>query len=146
MKRTKVYKKRPIEERFWEKVDKHKPDECWEWLAHKSEKGYGHFRKNGKMYRAHRFAYEILVGVIPEGLQIDHLCKNRSCVNPAHLRVVTSAENTQAGLVAKLTKADIPKIKKMYSRGHTQKEVARLFGVGQRNISNIINGKTWIDV
>ena len=82
------------EERFWEKVDK--TDYCWNWTAAKRN-GYGHFKFNGKTVRAHRFSYEIHKGKIPKGLTIDHLCRNHSCVNAAHLEAVTSKENTLRG-------------------------------------------------
>lgn len=70
---------------------------CWEWQG-TSCKGYGYFCINGKNWRAHRYSYEYYVGKIPEGLSIDHLCRNRACVNPEHLEPVTSKENTLRGI------------------------------------------------
>lgn len=67
--------------------------ECWEWVGTRSRKGYGRFSVNAKRVAAHRFAYEEFVGHIPDGLEIDHLCRNRSCVNPKHLEPVTHKEN-----------------------------------------------------
>jgi hypothetical protein len=64
------------------------------WTGAKSKNGYGHFRTSGdKLHYAHRFAYELLIGPIPEGLQLDHLCRNRACVRPEHLEPVTHVEN-----------------------------------------------------
>lgn len=89
---------RPAEERFWEKVDKDGPlfadlGPCWLWTGGTSY-GYGLFWN----VPAHRWAYENLVGPIPPGLHIDHLCRNPPCVNPAHLEPVTVRENTLRGV------------------------------------------------
>lgn len=82
---------------FWMKVKENRGNGCWEWqnaLAH----GYGCFApKQFVMLRAHRVAYELLVGSIPEGLVLDHLCRNPCCVNPAHLEPVTQGENCRRG-------------------------------------------------
>lgn len=75
------------EERFWSKVNK--TEECWLWTAAVDKAGYGRF---GDRY-AHRYVYELKVGPVPQGLQIDHLCRVRHCVNPDHLEPVTQREN-----------------------------------------------------
>lgn len=78
-------------QRFWDKVHVD-PDGCWLWTA--AEKfGYGCFFFDGRMVQAHRFAYELVVGEIPEGLVIDHLCQIKLCVRPDHLEAVTHREN-----------------------------------------------------
>lgn len=82
-------------ERFWSKVDT--DGECWLWTASKGHFGHGQFYLAGAMKRAHRLAYEELVGAIPEGMHLDHLCENPPCVNPAHLEPVSPKENTLRG-------------------------------------------------
>lgn len=85
---------RTPEERFWAKVNK--TDTCWLWTAAKIC-GYGTFGIGGQNVYAHRYSYELLVGPIPTRLQIDHLCRVRHCVNPAHLDPVTQRENIRRG-------------------------------------------------
>lgn len=70
---------------------------CWVWTAAQMSRGYGAIRVAGKVLLAHRVSYELYVGPIPEGLTIDHLCRNPSCVNPAHLEAVTQGENVRRG-------------------------------------------------
>lgn len=85
-----------VDERFWKKVQK--TEGCWLWTGGPlSQYGYSHFWDGKRRVPAHRWSYERLVGPIPAGLQIDHLCRTRHCVNPAHLEPVTSRENTMRG-------------------------------------------------
>lgn len=88
--------------RFWAKVQH--SDGCWEWQAATSA-GYGRFGVGKKMMLAHRISYEMLVGPILDGLHIDHLCRNRLCVNPDHLQAVTHRENVlrgEAGMIQRM--------------------------------------------
>ena len=85
--------KKPILERFMRFVDK-RINGCWVWTAYIERNGYGRFMPvKGKNCWAHRISYELHVGPIPQGLHLDHLCKNRACCNPAHLQPVTQREN-----------------------------------------------------
>lgn len=90
-----------MSDRFWNKVHKI-PNGCWEWTANLFWDGYGQFmaHADGKRValRAHRWAYENIVGRIPKGMVIDHLCRNRKCVNPIHLEPVTVRENNRRGV------------------------------------------------
>jgi hypothetical protein len=82
------------ERTFWSRIVKGVPNGCWLWTGPKASNGYGRIAH----IWAHRFAYELSVGPIPAGLVIDHLCRNRSCVNPDHLEPVTYRENNMRGL------------------------------------------------
>lgn len=79
-------------------MDKHVDlvGDCWEWQSSKKY-GYGQVRVDSKLHLAHRLVYEALIGPIPEGLDIDHLCRNRACVNPLHMEPVTRRENLLRG-------------------------------------------------
>lgn len=79
---------------FWPRVAESESG-CWIWNGGLNEHGYGVWTVNKRMYKAHRYAYEQMVGPIPDGLVLDHLCRTPRCVNPAHLEPVTQAENVR---------------------------------------------------
>ena len=84
--------------RFWEKCER--PDAqgaCWIWRCQLNDDGYGVFKVDGTYVRAYRYAYERLRGEVPEGMELDHQCRRRECVNPFHLEAVTHAENIRRG-------------------------------------------------
>lgn len=96
---------RTVSERFWSHISKGDgPDACWLWTSALTN-GYGRISIEGRSVGAHRWSYEQLVGPIPDGLQLDHLCRVRNCVNPAHLEPVTGRENCRRGVIAEFNKA-----------------------------------------
>ncbi len=70
---------------------------CWIWLGARGGHGYGRFKIDGRMVQAHRFSYRMWIGLIPKGLEIDHLCRNPPCVNPDHIEAVSHKENVRRG-------------------------------------------------
>ena len=98
-------------ERFWRHVGvpSPRPGSCWWWLGSHDAKGYGEFWGDGTYVKAHRWSYEHYAGPIPDGLQIDHLCRNPPCVNPLHLEPVTAAENMRRSLAGKVNNANAAK-------------------------------------
>lgn len=150
-------KKKPVEERFWAKVDKRGPNECWKWTAAKMFTGYGEFRVDGKMLYAHRVSWELHNGPIPGGMCVLHICDNRACVNPAHLWFGTYADNMQdmerkgrcahphgeANGKAKFTRGEVRGIRRLLALGLSQRAIARKHNVGHSAIWSIKIGRTW---
>ena len=92
-----------VEERFWSKVEI--TDNCWNWRAGDNGHGYGLFWYGKKYHVAHRFSLKLFNIEIPQGLEVDHLCRNRGCVNPNHMELVTRRENVIRGILPGMTRA-----------------------------------------
>lgn len=114
---------------------------CWKWIGAKS----GHLQPYGMFKRkyAHRFSYEKAKGKIPSHLQIDHLCRNRICVNPDHLEAVTQKVNIRRGNLAKLAIEQVNQIRK-YGNSIPAFDLAEQFEVTRRHIYQILGGHLWV--
>lgn len=116
---------------------------CWIWQGRVDRSGYGALKFRGRSMAAHRFYYEQLKGPIPEGLQIDHLCSVRLCVNPEHLEAVSGVENVRRSSVAKLSMAVALEIRMRAVAGEALESIARLYGVTASNVGCVVRGRTW---
>jgi hypothetical protein len=147
-------------ERFWPKVDRREPHECWPWTADTSSGGYGFFhvsKVKGKKTRmvASRAAWIITHGAIADDAVVCHSCDNPICVNPSHLFVGTKADNSsdmaakgrsvsgERSPMAKLTWADVNAIRSAYSGGANLGELSRRYGCTRQTLREIVNGRTW---
>ena len=146
-----------VKERFWSKVNK--TEGCWEWVGSYSNIGYGHFKYNYKVYKAHRFSFILHYNRdITHKMCILHSCDNRKCVNPDHLREGTQLDNMRDMVErnrcnalkgnnhaqAKLTDKQVINIRELYAAGGiTQQQLANQYTVSRVYISDLIHKKTW---
>lgn len=119
-------------------------NDCIIWDKYITPSGYGHIKRDGKPQRVHKYLYEQRFGKVPSGYVLDHLCRNKACINVLHLEVVTVAENTRRGKSAKLDYRKVEEIKNMYKQGKRQVDIGLIFGVGQDQISRIVNNRRWV--
>jgi hypothetical protein len=150
--------------RFWSHVVKHSdPSQCWGWAGSTSQAGYALIVHMGQSILAHRLAWEIHFGPIPEGMFVCHKCDNPPCCNPHNLFLGTRSENSldmhhkgrarvakgAANGHALLSDDDVQKIRRLYAfrvPGRTAKAIAKIYGVSSGAIFDVVNGRTWSDV
>lgn len=141
-------RKRPIAERFWEKVNK--SGTCWEWTGTKISRGYGNFRINGKTEYAHRVSYILTHGEVPDGKFVCHRCDNPGCVNPDHLFAGTPQENAvdcvnkgrarrtpmrgESSSRCQFTDSDVRRAIEMRRRGVPSRKIAEAIGCSQHSV------------
>ena len=139
---------------FFKKV-KVMPSGCHEWQGSLNGRGYGSLGIKYATRKAHRVAWELAYGLIPDGMSVLHTCDNRRCVNPDHLFLGTQADNmhdmkTKDRVAngerlpqSKLTEKDVCDIRKAHDDGESQRSIATRYGVNQSSISLIVSRKTW---
>jgi hypothetical protein len=113
---------------------------CWLWQLSKDCNGYARVAHQGRKTFAHCVYYQQRYGPVPKGLELDHLCRVRCCVNPDHLEPVSHAVNCQRGRRAKLTASQVTEIR---ASCETQRVIGRRFGISQSHVARIKGGKTW---
>ena len=114
---------------------------CWVWQRATNGSGYGVMKVKGKRKYAHRHYYEQIIGPIPDGLEIDHLCNNPSCVNPVHLEPKTHSENISRWEHKKLTTEEAKGVRCLRRLGLSQRSIGKLFGISHPTVANIEHGK-----
>ena len=142
----------PMATRFWARVDDSGgPDTCWLWTASRDLKGYGKFNTGYAMppASAHRVAFVLCHGPIPDGFVVRHSCDNPSCVNPRHLSAGTYEDNANDMVVrgrsglAKLTVATVREIRRRVGEGEKRSALAREFRVTHSTVGRIARGDCW---
>ncbi len=142
---------------YWDRVEKKSTEECWPWTGAKTWKGYGFFRWDGKSQNAHRVAWMLANGPIPEGIHCLHRCDNPACQNPAHLFLGTNLENIsdkmskgrhrgprgERSSSAKLTSEQIYEIRERGETCEPYETIARRFGITEGHVSMIITRRSW---
>lgn len=151
------FHRRPLIDRFLERVPIALPHECWPWIGHREPKmGYGRIAPAGKQGRqAHRIAWAVWRGEIPDGMYVCHRCDNGSCVNPGHLFLGTSADNARDMVLkgrnrygerhrcARLTERQVIDARVRYAAGLTVSVLAGELGVGEGHMWRVVTGRTW---
>ena len=119
---------------------------CWEWIRCLLRSGYGQVTLNYKKYLAHRVFYLMFKGQIPKGKQIDHLCRNRACVRPNHLEIVSAAENKRRGKGVKLNMQIVRLVRRQIGANRQRGDLSRIgkqFGISVKQMWKIATNQTW---
>lgn len=156
-----------LEERFWSKVDRRGPNDCWHWNGGRTNRGYGNFRMDGRTVKAHRVAFEFSTGVAPGTMFVCHRCDNPPCCNPSHLFLGTSADNNadmmakgrhvrpardedavnyvrgESSNLARITEADVVSIRARKAAGERTVALAKEYGVDRTLVWQIVTRKVW---
>lgn len=121
---------------------------CWVWQWVKNKKGYGQMRDGNSptMLYSHRVFYERAKGAVPQGMMLDHLCRNPACVNPDHLEPVTNFENIRRGRTPKLSEEAVREIRDAPRYYGYARDLAEKFGVSPATIYGVRRGKGWANV
>ncbi|MGH1470120.1 MAG: HNH endonuclease signature motif containing protein [Cellvibrionaceae bacterium] len=125
------------------------PSDCWNWQGSLNKKtGYGKKQENGLTLLAHRWVYESLLGPIEKDKVINHICSNRSCVNPYHLEVVSQAENCRHGKGSKLNRIQAKTIKRLKKSKYwgLRKVLAKRYNISEQLVSDIWYGRAWKEI
>jgi hypothetical protein len=138
--------------RFWSKVQVLGLDECWEWSRSLFPRGYGRVTFQGQVVGAHRVAYELTHGLIPQGLDVLHSCDNRKCCNPTHLRLGTDQDNVEdkmsrgrqtLGSVNGMSRLTENQVLSIRFDSRIQSIIAKDFGITQSMVSKIKLKTSW---
>lgn len=141
-----------VEERFWSKVERNAPDECWPWTAGRFLGGYGLFSIGNRDFGAHRIAWRLLHGPIPDRKHVCHRCDNPACCNPGHLFLGTNADNMRdrdsKGRQARGTRHPRAKltddlVRAIRADGRGSKALSKALGVSRTVIRNVLLGLRW---
>ena len=118
---------------------------CWVWLGSTDELGYGKVVLDGMKHRPHAFFYTWRHGPVPDGLELDHLCRVRCCCNPDHVEPVTHTENVRRAASTRLTIETAREIRRLHAAGVKGTALARRFRCSPQTVSYIVTGKQWKD-
>ncbi len=131
----------------WLEEDRGYATLCWVWQLSINAGGYGRetaCEAGGKRTRlAHRGAYEDRYGPVPEGFELDHLCRVRACVNPDHLEVVTRATNTRRGASAILNEVSAKEVRALARQGWLHVDIAAAYGLARSTVGGVVGGRRW---